>query len=75
MPVSGPVLVEFLTVTGSSRWVRVPSPSWALELSPQHLALPSVICAHVYREPATMCAMPVSGPVLVEFLTTTGCSF
>src|SRR6476661_2658918 len=68
MPVSGPVPAGFLTTTGSSRLVVVPSPSFPLPLLPQQRAVPSLIRAHEKTAAAVTLVTAVSGPVPVGFL-------
>src|SRR5436190_360454 len=54
------------TSTGVRRWVFVASPSWPLELSPQHLTPPPAVRAHVWVPPgatSTTCTTPLARPL------------
>src|SRR5207248_6432581 len=73
-PVRRPVPATSLTRTGRVRCAKVPSPSSANVLRPQHAAPPPVSSAHVWEPPATIWVIPESwsGPLAGGVTALTG---
>src|SRR5262249_25089855 len=56
-------LVRPVTSVGTLRSTVEPSPTWPLELPPQHFTPPPLVRAHTCRSPAVIAVTPLERPV------------